>query len=165
MFDIYTAILGQKSIVLCLAGKEMNGIAIHQDLFDKLSLDAVPYPTVTRILRDTPFTHGQSPTQGRAIEPDTSVIELEITQSLSDESFPSVRSLAQTTCLPKSTVYSYLVNLFGFTTKYLTWVPHARSQNQNVVQAERSKTLLGQARSGKHNNWRNCVILDESWFC
>jgi hypothetical protein len=34
---------------LYLAGKGMQTAAIHQDLFTTLGVDAMPYPTLTRI--------------------------------------------------------------------------------------------------------------------
>jgi hypothetical protein len=58
-----------------LAGKEMNAIAIHQDLFTTLDLDVVSYPMAIGILRETPVTHEQLPAQELAVEPDPSVID------------------------------------------------------------------------------------------
>jgi hypothetical protein len=112
-FRICIVMLKQKSVILNLARKGMITAAMHQDLFTTLGLDPVPCPTVTHILRETPFTREQLPAQEPAVEPDPSTIDLVITRALSDGPFASVRQLAQRTCLPTSTVCCHLVNTIG----------------------------------------------------
>jgi hypothetical protein len=89
----------QKSIVLCLARKEMNATVLHQELFATLGLDAVSYPTMTLIQRETRLTPEQSLAQEPTVEPNPSTIDSAITQALGGESFASVHQLAQRTCL------------------------------------------------------------------
>jgi hypothetical protein len=72
-------ILDQKLIVLYLAGKRMNSTPKYQDLFTTLGVDAVPYPTVTHVLRKTLFPDEQLPAQELDVDPKPSAIDLAVT--------------------------------------------------------------------------------------
>jgi hypothetical protein len=65
---IYIAILVKKSIVRCLARKEMDATAIRQNLFTTLGFDPVSCPMVSPILRETPFALEGLPAQKRVVE-------------------------------------------------------------------------------------------------
>jgi hypothetical protein len=67
---------GQKSIVMYLARKGLNTTAIRHETFATLALDALSYPTVTRLLRERLFARDQLPAQEPVVEPDPSTIDL-----------------------------------------------------------------------------------------
>jgi hypothetical protein len=96
--------LDQKLTVLYLATKGLNAASVRQDLFTTIWFDAVSYPMVARILRETLFAHAQSPAQELLVESDPSVINFGVSGALSDQPLASVRQMAERTCLPKSTV-------------------------------------------------------------
>jgi hypothetical protein len=79
----------------------MNAIVIHQGLFTLLGPDAMSYPAVTRILRETLSTHKYVLLPGPAVDSDPFAIDSAMTQTLSDESLASVRELAERKYHPK----------------------------------------------------------------
>jgi hypothetical protein len=163
MFEICTAILDQKSIVLYLVRKGIDTTAIHQqNRFATFGIGAEPCPAMIRILRGTLFMFEQLLAQEPALEPQPSVLDLVVTQAVNNDPFVSVLQLAPRTCVPNSAALRHLVNTIRFTMMHLRWVPHALSQNQKQARLEMSKNLPGQLLSAKHDGWRDFVPLDES---
>jgi hypothetical protein len=91
------------------------------------SADAVTYSTVTKYLRQTPFTSiFVEPTE----EPATITIDQSIPNALEHYPFSSIRGLYCLTCMPTTTVHRHFTQSLGFVVKHYRWVPHTRTLTQ-----------------------------------
>jgi AraC-like DNA-binding protein len=134
--------MDQRSIALYLAKKGLSAAAIHGDLGETLGPQAVAYSTVTMYLRTLSFRgkteeeeigdHDQPLDEGDEV----------ILKALAGESFPSVRELAQHTCLSRTTVHRHLTCSFGLTVRHLRWVTHRLSPGQKAKGVALSRELL-----------------------
>jgi hypothetical protein len=127
-FELWTfrmsfVILDSESIHVYLARRGTSTTAIYQDRCTTLDLDAVSYPTLTHMLRETLFTCKQLPVEKLGDEPNPSDIDLAITQAPADRPFASVFRSARRACHPKSAVHFHLLSNLRFTTKCLPWIP------------------------------------------
>jgi hypothetical protein len=59
----------KKSIVLCLARKELSAIAIHHELVATLGPEVVSYSSMTRYLHEASFVSSNSPATMPLAEP------------------------------------------------------------------------------------------------
>jgi hypothetical protein len=111
--------MDQKPIILYLPMKGMALDAIHNDLVCTLGKDAVAYSTVTRYARSAQFSGRKEATPPEAPYAKCSLVDEAILTALAEFpfpfSFPSVRELSRSICLPRSTVHRHLTKSLRFT--------------------------------------------------
>jgi DNA-binding MurR/RpiR family transcriptional regulator len=118
----------QRTICLYLSRKGFSAHAIHEKLVQLLGPDAIAYSIVTYHLRASRWT---AQTEERHSDPPPEVVDKAILEALDQTPLASVRELAKTTCIPRTTVWSRLTESLGFFVKHLRWVPH------NLTDAQR----------------------------
>ena len=65
-----------------------------------------------------------------------------ILQFLEDEPYASIRTIAKSLRIPKSTVHYTLTQVFGWKIKHLRWIPHNLNSAQIENRVLKSKALL-----------------------
>ena len=156
--------LDQRSIVIFLWMQGKNAKDIEHEINDTLGSICVKYSTITKYIRKSKIS--QIPDQGENSEEnhDHGENDLKIIEVLNEYPFASVRQIARTTGIPKSTVYFKLTQKLGFVNMHLKWVPHSLNDMQKKTRVSISKQLLKILHSAKHNGWNYFATGDESWF-
>jgi AraC-like DNA-binding protein len=104
--------MDQGSIVRFPDLKRLDVTRIHHDLEALLGPDAMPNPTVMRILRSAIWTH-----TGR--ETPQSEIDDAVIQALGELACASVKELARTLCCAPTLISRYFTESFHFASKRL----------------------------------------------
>jgi hypothetical protein len=154
----------QQSVPLYLAKKGLSATAVHRDLEEMLGPEAVAHSTVTMYLRTLSF-RGKTEEEGIG-DHDQPLDEVDAAflNALADESFSSVRELAQHTCLSRTTVHRRLTCSLGFSVRRLRWVPHRLSPGQKAKSVALSRELFSMLDQEETRDWHNIIMLGESWF-
>ena len=156
--------MDQRSIALYLNKKGLNAKEIHNELVDVLQEEAVSYPTVTRYLREGRLALKESTEEKNSILITDHTKENAIMEFLKDEPHASVRTIAKTLRIPRSTVHYTLTRVLGWKIKHLRWIPHNLNFDQIQNRIEKSKKLLDMLEKAFHERYDMVITLDESWF-
>ncbi len=157
--------MDQRSIVLFLDRKGLKATDIHNELVAVLDSDAVSYSTVTRYLREGRLALKESKEQEKKKNYMTDYTkENAILQFLEDEPYASIRTIAKSLRIPKSTVHYTLTQVLGWKIKHLRWIPHNLNSAQIENRVLKSKALLDMLTKAFHEKYDMVITLDESWF-
>jgi hypothetical protein len=157
--------MDQKSIVLYLARKGSESIAIHSDLVVTLDAERTIYPCVACYLREARLARSNPGTTLYKLNIEPNDYDEAIFLALNEEPFASIRQLAQFTHLPRTTIHRLLRGSLEFRVRHLRWVPHRRSDIQKSNRFEVSRKLWSLLTTQQERYWHDVVTLDESWFC
>jgi hypothetical protein len=91
------------------------------------------------------------------------LIDFEILIELTAFPFHSVRTLAGTLKIPRSTVWDHLQK-GRFVVKHLRWVPHILDTARKQTRVTMAEGLLRDLQQARHQGWRSFLTGDESWF-
>jgi histone-lysine N-methyltransferase SETMAR len=152
-----------KSLVVYWQSKSHNTRTIHEKLVARFDENALSYSSVTNWLRrlqlgEDIFEAGIHPDK-----PSDGFIDFEILTGLTAFPFHSVRTLARTLKLPRSTRWDHL-NKGPFVVKHLRWIPHRLEDEAKRVRVTMAKGLLQNLQQARHQGWRYFLTDDESWF-
>lgn len=111
------------------------------------------------VLRDANPT--PSAPKGR---PSDHKIDEEIVKCLDETPTASVRQIADTINVPKSTVYRHLTQDLGYKFRNVRWIPHFLDEAQKQQRVIQSKALLNLLHQHDRDKWRFIFTGDESWF-
>jgi hypothetical protein len=115
--------------------KDLNAVEIHNDLVAALKGEAKSYRTVRYYLCKPSFSSPKILQPSDSPAPILNESNETILLALSEEPFAPVRQLARRTHLHPSMVYDHLTQKFGFTIRYLRWVPHLLSEADKQTRA------------------------------
>jgi hypothetical protein len=111
--------MAQRPIVAYLSLKGMSASEIDDDIVATLGLDAVPYSSVTRYLREAQFPPSKPEPHPADVQRDLYGSDQAILAALEDSSFASVRKLSRLTHLPSTTIYRSLIQSLGCVARHL----------------------------------------------
>ena len=156
--------LDQKSIAIFLHLQVKNKKSIYTEMKLTLQDQCISYSTITKYIRNCKTSKTVNKETPNVNFDEHKIINEKILYVLDEEPFASVRYIANTTGIPKSTVYYHLTNMLFYVSMHLKWVPHSLSEKQKIQRVTISKALIKILNSAKHNNYIYFVTGDESWF-
>ena len=156
--------LDQKSIAIFLHLQGKNKKTIFTEMKLALQDKCISYSTITKYIRSYKTFKTVEYEESTPNFHDLKIVNEKILNVLDEEPFASVRYIARTTGIPKSTVFYHLTNLLSFKSMNLRWVPHNLTEQQKIQRVTISKALIKILRSAKHHSYIYFVTGDESWF-
>jgi hypothetical protein len=136
--DVKTGRLGtlknteQRSVVLYLAGKELQPLAIDRVIVATLGPEAVSSQPVTRYLRDAVLSSSGPVPPLPEQECQLDDCNQPILRALAEQPFASTRELSRLTQLPRTTTHRRLTQSLKFRVQHLRWVPPRLSHSQKL---------------------------------
>jgi hypothetical protein len=109
-------------------------------------------------------SHRREPAQFLAERERRGLIDKAILLAVAEESFSSFRRIASKTLTSRTAVYPHLVGSLGMTVKYLRWVPHRLSPQQNGSRVQEAQTFPAVLKSTKVRSWHDITTLDWPFF-
>jgi histone-lysine N-methyltransferase SETMAR len=152
-----------KSLVIYWHEKGYPAQKMHEKLLARMSPRAPAYSTITNWIRA--LGRGEDIRErasGGGRVPDERIPTL-IAEALTEAPFHSVRSLASTIKIPKTTIWRHL-HQAGYVVRNLRIIPHSLSDTQKATRVETAIDLKKVLMSAKHRGWRYILTGDESWF-
>jgi hypothetical protein len=150
----------QQSIVMYLSLKDLNAVEIHNDFVATLKGEVKSCRAVTYDLRKLSFSSPKTLQSSESPSPILNELNETILLTLSAQPFASVRQLEPRIYLHPSTIYNHLTHKFGFTLRYLRWVPHLLSEADKHTRAQLLLELFEMLQHQKDRVW-HCV----AWHC
>jgi transposase len=153
----------QRAVIefLLLEGCAGDEIAIR--LRNVYGEDAYSRATVFRWITEVRRGNEELRNEGRPGRPCRHEIDAVIRSILRDEPNASLRTIAERLAISPETVRTHLSRI-GYTLKALRWIPHTLTSDLKQVRLTMCLELLPKLRAHAHNNWRELVTGDESWF-
>jgi DNA-binding transcriptional ArsR family regulator len=156
--------LEQRYVIKYLHAKHVSLEAITAELSSMYGQDAytqsdIKYWIHQVKLRRTDLENVSS--SGRQLLDD---VDAEIISALRKYPFASVRSIADSTGIAPSTVYSHLVEQLGFRNYILRCLPHILTNQLRQKRVSLATTLLEVLRRQQCLGFPDIVTGDESWF-
>lgn len=156
--------LDQKSITIFLHLQGKTNNMIYNEMKEVLGATSVSYSSITRYIRNyiiAQNSHQDVKAEKINVHDETDKL---ILKELEEEPFASVRQIARTTGIPKSTVYRHLTEKLNYVNMHLKWIPHKLTTEQKHERVACSLELIKMLTSAENRGWNYFVTGDESWF-
>jgi hypothetical protein len=134
--------MDQRSTVLSPALKQLQGLAILEDLVSTLGPGAVIYSSVTIYLREARSSALIDAAPCIDIPMAMDDADQAIVAALNETLLASVSHLSRLIHLSSSTIYQQLTQSLEHTARDLRWVPHILSDDQKAQRVEQSRRFL-----------------------
>lgn len=146
----------------CKAGE--SKAAITRELNANPDSPHLSYEQVKTIWRNYVLRDAKPTPSAPRRRPSDHKIDEEIVKCLDETPTASVRQIADTINVPKSTVYRHLTEDLGYKFRNVRWIPHFLNESQKQQRVIQSKALLDLLHRHDRDKWRFIFTGDESWF-
>jgi hypothetical protein len=153
----------EKNLLMYWADKGHNAMIISAKMENYFGPSAPSYSWVTRWLRALKRGEDIFEPWKRFDRPTYPLTGLRVLEFLNSTPFASIRQIATTTKIPRSTVLNHLKG-WSYMVRHLKWVPHHLITAMMEQWVELSRELLVRLKSAKHRGWTHFLTGDELWF-
>jgi transposase len=143
----------EQCIVIKIAMEDgLNAIETHQKLVHRYGQNALSYSTVTYWRRE--FRSGRTDVEDgpRSGRPPDFGSHVRIENVLAEFPNGSVRTIAEAAGYEPSTVFYVLTQVFHLKLRHWRWVPHSRSDAQEVARVDGANVLRRELLNARRRN-------------
>jgi hypothetical protein len=133
--------MGEKSLLVCWAGKSRNAMIISAKMESYFGSSAPSYSWVMKCLQALKRGEDIFEPYGRSDRPQDPLTGLRVLEFFNLTPFASIRQIATATKIPRSTLFDQLKG-WGYTVWHLKWVPHHLTAAMMEQRVELSRKLL-----------------------